>query len=182
MAEIREGRRPYTALDVLHRENLDHTLGVFGADLAEADRARLATAWERLAPWPDSVPGLTVLKDHAIIAPCSNGSIALMKRLAKFGGLPWDCILGAEIAQAYKPDPRVYLGCAAALRLDPGQVMMVAAHNGDLHAARAAGLMTGFLARPTEHGPGQATDLAPEGPWDVVAEDLLDLAAIVGRG
>ena len=179
MAPIRGGERPYTPLDVLHRENLDATLADVGATLPEAAAARLARVWERLAPWPDAVPGLTVLKAHAIIAPCSNGSIALMTRLAKFAGLPWDCILGAEIAQAYKPDPRVYRACAAALRLPPERVMMVAAHNGDLRAARAEGLMTAFLPRPEEHGPGQTTDLGPEGPWDVVATDILDLAAQV---
>ena len=180
MARIRSGARPYTALDVLHRENLDTTLAAFGADLPETERDALTTAWEKLPPWPESVPGLTVLKRHAIIAPCSNGSIALMTRLAKYGGLPWDCILGADIARAYKPDPRVYRACAEALRLPPEKVMMVAAHNGDLHAARAEGLMTAFLPRPTEHGPGQSTDLAPDGPWDVVAEDLTDLAARLG--
>jgi 2-haloacid dehalogenase len=180
MAAVREGRRPYVALDVLHREMLDETLAAFGLDLPEPARATLATAWERLPAWPDAGPGLAALKRRAIIAPCSNGSIALMTRLARFAGLPWDCILGADIARAYKPDPAVYRACAAALRLEPAAVMMVAAHNGDLHAARACGLMTAFLPRPAEHGPGQTTDLAPDGPWDVVAADLADLAARLG--
>jgi 2-haloacid dehalogenase len=180
MAPIREGRRGYTALDILHRETLDATLAAFGVTWPEAARADLATAWERLPPWPDSRPGLAVLKRHAIIAPCSNGSIALMTRLARFAGLPWDCILGAEIAQTYKPHPRTYLAAAEALRLPPDRVMMVAAHNPDLHAARAAGLQTAFLPRPAEHGPGQTTDLAPEADWDIVAADIIDLAARLG--
>jgi 2-haloacid dehalogenase len=177
MERVRSGARGYVALDTLHRENLDRTLAAFGAELPEADRAALNHAWEKLPPWPDSLPGLTRLKARFIIAPCSNGSIALMTRLAKFGGLPWDCILGAEIAQAYKPDPKAYLGSAAALALPPERVMMVAAHNDDLAAARALGMATAFVPRPAEHGPGQTTDLAPTQDWDVVAEDFSALAA-----
>ncbi len=178
MERIRSGGRGYVALDVLHRENLDATLAEFGleASFDEAARGALNRAWEKLPPWPDSVPGLTALKARYAIAPCSNGSIALMTWLARYGGLPWDAILGAEIARDYKPQPAVYLASAAALGLAPAEVMMVAAHNDDLVAARAAGLQTGFLPRPREHGPGQTTDLEPTSDWDVVAADLDDLA------
>jgi len=172
MARIREGGRGYVPLDELHRENLHKVAADFGVTAPES----LAHAWERLAPWPDVVPGLTALKTRHILAPCSNGSIALMTRLAKYAGLPWDCILGAEIAQDYKPRPQVYLASCAALQLEPTEVMMVAAHNDDLHAARAAGLKTAFIPRPTEHGPGQATDLAPDSQWDIIADDFQDLA------
>lgn len=178
MEEVRAGGRPYVALDVLHRENLDDTLAVFGLSdtLDEAAKADLARAWEHLPPWPDSVPGLTRLKRDYIIAPCSNGSIALMTHLARHAGLPWDCILGADIARAYKPQPQVYQACAAALRLEPQEVMMVAAHNADLHAARAAGLKTAFIPRPTEHGPGQTVDLEADAEWDLVVGVLGALA------
>jgi len=181
MAAIRDGRRGYTALDILHRENLEATLNAFGLGglLSESERDELNRAWEKLPPWPDAVPGLTALKTRYIVAPCSNGSIALMTRLAKYGGLPWDAILGAEIAQAYKPDPKVYRAAAAALALAAEEVMMVAAHNGDLAAARAQGLKTAFLPRPREHGEGQTRDLAPSSDWDVIARDLEDLAAIM---
>ncbi|NSX53495.1 haloacid dehalogenase type II [Parasulfitobacter algicola] len=175
MKRIRDGGRGYVALDDLHLENLDRVLRHF--DIQVDDRPALNTAWEKLDPWPDVVPGLMAIKDKAIIAPCSNGSIALMTRLARYAKLPWDCILGAEIAQDYKPKPAVYLASCAALRLEPAQVMMVAAHNDDLHAARAAGLMTAFVARPKEHGPDQTTDLTPDANWDIVAQDFLDLAA-----
>lgn len=174
MRPIREGARPYTPLDDLHRETLDATAAAFGVRVG--DPATLARAWERLDPWPDTVPGLRRLKQTHVIAPCSNGSIALMTHMARHAGLPWDCILGAEIAQDYKPNARVYLASAAALRLPPEAVMMVAAHNGDLHAARAAGLQTAFVPRSTEHGAGQTTDLAADGPWDILAESFLDLA------
>lgn len=178
MEAIRCGHRGYVALDVLHRENLDATLPEFGlSESVDATaRALLNRAWEKLPPWPDSVAGLTALKVSYAIAPCSNGSIALMTWLAKFGGLPWDAILGAEIARDYKPQAIVYRASASALGLAPEEVMMVAAHNGDLAAARAAGLKTAFLPRPEEHGPGQVTDLAPSEDWDVIAADLVDLA------
>jgi len=179
MARIRSGRRGYVALDDLHLENLDRVLVRFG--LAEAvdapTRHAMNRAWERLPPWADAVPGLHDLRARTIVAPCSNGSIALMTRLAREAGLPWDCILGADIAAAYKPDPAVYLASAAALRLAPGRVMMVAAHNDDLAAAQALGFRTAFVPRPGEHGAGQTTDLTPAGEWDVIAPDLRALAA-----
>ncbi len=172
MARVRDGDRGYVPLDDLHLENLQRIAARTGVTVPGA----LNTAWERLDPWPDVVPGLTRLKTQFIIAPCSNGSIALMTRLARFAGLPWDCILGADIAQDYKPNAAVYLAGCAALRLEPNHVMMVAAHNRDLAAARAAGLVTAFVPRPTEHGPNQASDLAPEEDWDVIASDFGDLA------
>jgi 2-haloacid dehalogenase len=181
MQKIRSGDRPYTELDVLHRENLDAVLEDFrvGGHFDEAARTELNRAWEKLPPWPDTVPGLTRLKEQFIIAPCSNGSIALMTRLSKFGDLPWDCILGAGVARAYKPDPQAYLRSCAALQLDPSQVMMVAAHNDDLFAARRAGLMTCFLPRPAEYGPDQTKDLKAESDWDVIAADIEDVARML---
>jgi 2-haloacid dehalogenase len=172
MARIRDGGRGYVALDDLHLENLHRVAAAFGVRAPDA----LNAAWERLDPWPDVVPGLTALKATQIVAPCSNGSIALMTRLAKHAGLPWDCILGAELARDYKPKPAVYRASYAALRLPAEAVTMVAAHNDDLAAARAAGLKTAFVPRPTEHGPGQGTDLEPTADWDIVARDFEDLA------
>jgi 2-haloacid dehalogenase len=173
---VRSGEREWVVLDVLHREALDHVLGELGLDLGESERDDLTLAWHRLDPWPDTVAGLTRLKERFVIAPCSNGHIAQSVNLAKHAGLPWDAILGAEIARAYKPDPRVYRGSVAALGLEPGEVMMVAAHNGDLRAAAACGLRTAFVARPREHGPGQHSDLRAEGDVDVEAADFVALA------
>ena len=182
MEAIRNGGRGYVALDVLHRENLDATLVDFGlaASVDESARTNLNRAWEKLPPWPDSVPGLTRLKARYAIAPCSNGSIALMTWLAKYGGLPWDAILGADVARDYKPQPAAYLASVAALGLTPAEVMMVAAHNSDLEAARAVGLQTAFVPRPTEHGPGQTIDLDPTSDWEVIASDFNDLAERLG--
>ena len=176
---VRSGRRPWVNLDVLHRIGLDIVLKDLHVDLPGADRQELVKAWHRLDPWPDTVQGLTELKAKYIIAPCSNGHIAQSVNLAKHAMLPWDAILGAELAHAYKPDPRVYDASVHALGLEPHEVCMVAAHNGDLKAAAQRGLRTAFVARPTEHGPDQTTDLEPEGDYDYVATDFVDLAELV---
>ena len=183
MEEVRSGRRSFVRLDVLHLENLAATLREFGIDPAAIPASELEAlnlAWRRLDPWPDSVSGLARLKRRFIVAPLSNGNIRLMLDLAKRAGLPWDAILGAEIAQAYKPSPESYLRNAEALMLKPESVCLVAAHNGDLEAARACGFRTAFIPRPTEHGPGQTTDLGPKEDWDLVANDLEDLANRLG--
>ena len=163
---VRSGARPWTTLDVLHREALDGLVTVDDPD-------ELMRVWHRLDPWPDTVEGLTRLKRKYVIAPCSNGHIALLVDLAKYAALPWDAILGAEIAHAYKPQPAAYLGSVSALGLEPGDVVMVAAHNGDLAAAAACGLRTAFVPRATE-------DTGATADWDIVATDFLDLAAQCG--
>jgi 2-haloacid dehalogenase len=183
MEEVRSGRRPFVRLDVLHLENLIATLPEFGMDPAAipaSEMEELNLAWRKLDPWPDSVSGLARLKRRFIIAPLSNGNIRLMLDLAKRAGLPWDAILGAEIAQAYKPSPESYLRNAEALMLKPESVCLVAAHNDDLKAARACGFRTSFIPRPTEQGKDQTTDLGPEEDWDVAANDLEDLAHRLG--
>jgi 2-haloacid dehalogenase len=179
MDQVRSGRRPFTRLDVLHRENLEAILPEFGIDRNKAPASELNElnlAWHRLDPWPDSVAGLTRLKAEFIIAPLSNGNIALILNMAKRAGLPWDAILGAEVAQAYKPSPEVYLRTAEVLAMEPEQICLAAAHNGDLAAARKCGMRTAFIPRPTEHGPNQTTDLRADQDWDVIAADIGDLA------
>jgi 2-haloacid dehalogenase len=183
MEEIRSGHRLFARLDVLHRENLEAMLPEFGIDrsaVLPSELDGLNLAWHKLDPWPDSVPGLTRLERRFVIAPLSNGNIRLMLDMAKRAALPWDAILGAEVAQAYKPSPEAYLRTAEALMLQPGQVCLVAAHNNDLAAARRCGLRTAFIPRPMEHGPGQTIDLRPEEDWDAVASDLMDLAGQLG--
>lgn len=183
MAAVRAGQRSFTLLDTLHRENLEGVLRDYGADpgaIPAAELDDLNRAWHRLDPWPDSVPGLTRLRARFIIAPLSNGNIALLLNMAKRAGLPWDAILGAEVAQAYKPQPEAYRRTAAALALTPGECMMVAAHNGDLHAARGVGMATAFVPRPHEHGPGQTSDLTATAPWDLIVPDFLTLAGRLG--
>lgn len=178
---VRSGARPWVTLDVLHRDALDRVLAEAGLDeVGAADRDELTRAWHRLDPWPDTVEGLTRLKRRAVIAPHSNGHVALLLTMARRAGLPWDLILGAETARAYKPDPASYLRNVELVGMVPGEVMMVAAHNSDLVAAAACGMRTAFVRRPAEHGPGQTTDLQPEGDWDVVADDLIDLAERIG--
>ena len=181
MDRVRRGERPFVMLDVLHRETLDRLTADFGiAGLDEAARQEMNRMWHRLRPWPDSVAGLARLKRRFTVATLSNGNVALLTAMAKNAGLPWDTIFGGDIFRHYKPDPETYLGACALLDLKPAEVMMVAAHNGDLAAARGLGLRTAFFPRPTEYGPLQAGDLAPEQDWDVVARDVEDLAARLG--
>jgi 2-haloacid dehalogenase len=168
---VRSGARPWTTLDVLHREALDRLLAERGLRVGDPDD--LNRAWHRLDPWPDVVEGLTRLKRAHVIAPCSNGHIALLVNMAKRAGLPWDAILGAEVARAYKPQPAAYLRSVEALGLRPEDVAMVAAHNADLAAAAACGLKTVFVPRPTE-------DTEPTADWDIVAPDFLELASQCG--
>lgn len=167
---VRSGKRPWVNLDVLHRIGLDKVLRDAGLTLAEDDRDELVKGWHRLDPWPDVVDGLTKLKETHIIAPCSNGHIAQSVNLAKFAKLPWDAVLGAEIARAYKPDPRVYRDSVYALGLEVDEVCMVAAHRQDLRAAAEVGLMTAFVERYGE-------DPGPPFEADIVAYDFAELAA-----
>lgn len=180
MEKVRSGRRPFTRLDVLHRENLVGAVAEFGIDPARvpADEFdELNLVWHRLDPWPDVIAGLERIRSHYVIAPLSNGNIGLLLDMAKRAGIPWDAILGAEVTQAYKPLPEAYLGTAEVLGMDPEELCLVAAHNDDLAAARRCGLKTGFVPRPSEHGPGQIGDLVPAHDWDIVAEDFVALAA-----
>ena len=175
MQAVRAGQRPFVRLDVLHRENLVSILPSFGIDPDDVDPDELDhlnRAWHRLDPWPDAVRGLTRMKARFTIAPLSNGNIGLLLNMAKRAGLPWDAILGAEVARAYKPAPEAYLRTLDILDLRPEQACLVAAHNADLAAARACGLRTAFVTRPTE-------DPEPDQAWDLVARDFLDLADLL---
>ncbi|WP_315719970.1 MULTISPECIES: haloacid dehalogenase type II [unclassified Bradyrhizobium] len=182
MDEVRRHpERGYVILDVLHRRSLETLVAQLGiTGLNEADLDHLTRGWHRLHPWADSVAGLTRLKSRYIIAPLSNGNVALLTNMAKFAGLPWDLILSAELFAHYKPDPETYLGAARLLGLAPGEVMMVAAHNNDLEAAQRYGLKTAFVARPTEYGPLQTRDFDATGAWDIVAADFNGIADRLG--
>jgi 2-haloacid dehalogenase len=180
MEEIRSGRAPFLKLDVLHRKNLERILPRFGiSGLPEETAQHLNLAWHRLDAWPDVAKGLTRLKTRFRLAPCSNGNISLMVDIARRNGLPWDAILGAEIAGDFKPKPRVYLASAAAFDLAPNECMMVAAHSNDLKAAAALGLATAHIARPDEYGPGTG-ETAPKVPVEFAAKSLEDLAGQLG--
>ncbi len=180
MEEVRSGRRPFTRLDVLHRENLEKVMQAQGINAAAQDLDALNLAWHALDPWPDVLLGLHRLRRRFFLAPLSNGNILLLANMAKRAGIPWDAILGAEPARAYKPQPEAYLNTADILGMRPDEVCLVAAHNGDLRAARKAGLATAFIPRVTEHGAGQSIDLTAEDPWDCVADDFIDLARRLG--
>ncbi len=181
MSRVRSGELPWTKLDRLHRMTLDRILVDFGIKgLSESETDALNRAWHRLRPWPDAVAGLTRLKKKFTIAPLSNGNISLITDMAKHSGLPWDCVLGAELVRHYKPDREVYQSAADFLDLATAEVMMVAAHLGDLRAAKAVGLKTAFVKRPLEFGPGGKPDLNADASVDVSATDFNDLAGQLG--
>jgi 2-haloacid dehalogenase len=181
MDRVRRGDLPWMNIDTLHRMILDDLLVRFRIDgLPEPEKDHLNRAWHRLAPWKDSVAGLKRLKKKFVIATLSNGNVALLTNMAKHGGLPWDCVLSAELFGHYKRDREVYEGAARLLGLAPGQVMMVAAHKDDLDAAAATGLRTAFVARPMERGDPAKADVAPEARFDVNAKDFADLAKQLG--
>ena len=181
MNKVRTGELPWTNLDALHRMSLDEVLDEFEiSGLSDEEKTEVNLFWHKLKGWPDSPPGLFRLKHKFIISPMSNGNIALMTNMGKYAGLPWDCILGAEVARHYKPDPESYLTAVELLGLQPEQVLMVAAHQGDLLSSAKVGLKTAFVPRPLERGPNNRPDPTPDPSFNVVATDFLDLATKVG--
>jgi len=177
MARVRSGELGWTLIDDLHRMVLDQVLPQFGlAHLDEAARAHLNRVWHRLDPWPEAVAGVKRLKSRYICCTLSNGNLGLLTRMARRAGLPWDCILSAEVFRAYKPDPATYLGAAKVFELPPARVMLVAAHHDDLAGARACGLRTAYVERPFEFGRDQPKDVAARPGNDLHSRDLLDLA------
>lgn len=173
------GEAPFQRLDALHRAMLDEIIEEYGLQaIGDADRGELVRGWHRLTPWPDTIPGLTTLRQRHILTPLSNGGIGLLTRLARASGIPFDCILSAELAGTYKPDPRVYQLVPGYFDVPPDKVLMVACHPSDLDGAARAGLRTAFVSRPLEWGPGAAAPPPPP-TADLTAEDMIALAAKV---
>jgi len=181
MQKVRSGELPWLRIDALHRLILDDLLDDFGLrGLAERDIDHLNRAWHRLDAWPDAVEGLSRLKARYVITTLSNGNFSLLTNMAKRAGLPWDCIISAELFRHYKPDPETYLGTADLLGIAPADLMLVACHPDDLRAARAAGCRTGYVERPLEFGPGHAPPRVDDGEFDIVARDFVELADRLG--
>jgi 2-haloacid dehalogenase len=180
MNKVRTGDLPWTNLDSLHRMQLDPLLEQFKITLSAKDTDHLNKIWHRLRGWPDASPGLARLKTRYVISPLSNGNVALLTNMGKFASLPWDCILGAEIFHHYKPDPEVYLGAAEILGLQPPEVMMCAAHGGDLLAASKLGLRTAYIYRPLELGPDQTVERFNTATFDIAVESFEELASALG--
>lgn len=181
MQRVMSGELGWTLIDDLHRMILDGLLRQFGiGDLDEARKKHLNKVWHRLDPWPDSVEGLRRLKARFTICTLSNGNIGLLTNMAKRAGLPWDCILSAEVFRAYKPDPATYLGVARVFDVAPGEVMLVAAHHDDLAGARACGLRTAYIERPLEYGAARPKDVSPRAENDLHASSFTALADMLG--
>ncbi|OBB26933.1 haloacid dehalogenase, type II [Mycolicibacterium peregrinum] len=180
MDRVRRGELPWTRIDDLHRAILVSLLEEAAVEAGPDEIDHLNRAWHRLDPWPDSVAGLTRLKQHYLITTLSNGNVSLLTNMAKHAGLPWDCVISAELFRHYKPDLEAYRGCADLLDIAPEELMLVAAHPSDLRAARTAGLGTAYVARPLEHGPDATPyDVTADG-FDIVAADFVDLADQLG--
>lgn len=181
MQRVRSGELGWTRIDELHRMILDELLQRFAIHhLDEESKRHLNRVWHRLDPWPDSVAGITRLKAKHVVCTLSNGNIGLLTDMAKRAGLPWDCILSAEVFRAYKPDPATYLGVAATFDAAPAEVMLVAAHHDDLAAARACGLLTAYIERPLEFGAAKPKDVSPQAGNTMHCTSLVDLADKLG--
>ncbi|MGH2819709.1 MAG: haloacid dehalogenase type II [Actinomycetota bacterium] len=181
MDRVRNGALPWMKFDALHLLSLEEVLDEFAIDgFSEADKAELNSSWQRLDPWPDTVAGLGRLRARYIVAALSNGNLGLLTRMAKHAGLPWDCILSAEMAHAYKPDPAVYALAADLLDVEPSEILMVAAHDYDLDAARSSGMGTAYVRRPREFGDaGKPEPQRLEG-YDLVVGSFEELADALG--
>ena len=175
LAEVNTQKRPWGNFDELHFVTLDDLLRERGLDASDETRHRLVAAWHALDPWPDVKDGLVQLRSTHVVATLSNGHMAMLVDLARHGDLRFDCVLSAELARAYKPDPAVYLSAARLLALDPGEVMLVAAHPWDLKGARTAGLRGALVRRPLEYGPNSPE--RDDADADHVVDDLPELAA-----
>lgn len=181
MDAVRRGDREWRTLDTLHRESLITLISRHNiTGLTEEEIDHLNRVWHRLDPWPDVLDGLNRLRTKYILATLSNGNISLLVNMAKRAGLPWDAVLGAEPARAYKPLPQCYLRNARFLNLEPAQCMLVAAHNNDLESARTLGFRTAFVSRPTEHGSKQDIDLKAESDWDISTDSMTGVANTLG--
>lgn len=181
MEKVRRAELPWTNIDALHRMILDGLLKDFQiSGLSEDEINHFNRVWHRLEPWPDVPQGLLRLKKKFLIATLSNGNVALLANMAKRAALPWDVILSAELVRRYKPDPEVYRTAAKWLDVQPQEAVMVAAHKGDLKAARSTGMRTAFVPRPLEWGPQGRVDTTPDPGFDFIASDFIELAAKLG--
>jgi 2-haloacid dehalogenase len=183
MNRVRSGELAWTRIDGLHRIILEQVAAQHGlGDLPPAELDELNRAWHRLPAWPDTVEGLNMLKKSYTITTLSNGNFSLLTEMAKRAGLPWDCVISAELFHHYKPDPETYLGCADLLGIEPHELMLAACHPEDLRAARHLGLRTGYVERAHEHGERARLPDVEDGEFDFVATDIVDLARQMANG
>ena len=177
MDRVRSSESSWENIDTLHRGILDSLIEKFDIEgLSETEIDHFNRAWHRLDPWPDAIEGLLRLRRKYVIATLSNGNVALLVNMAKYAGLTWDCIFSAELFKHYKPDPETYQGAARLMGIKTDEMVMVAAHKSDLHAARAVGCKTAFIPRPLEYGPESTPDVEPDLEFDTTAKNFILLA------
>jgi 2-haloacid dehalogenase len=179
--KVAEGEMEWTRVSRLQRTRLEELLKEREiTSLDEDQKEELNRVWRRLDPWPDSVEGLARLRARFMVCTLSNANLGLLAEMAKNAGLPWDCILSAEVFREYKPHPATYLGVAEIFEIEPREVMLVAAHHRELHSARACGLQTAYVERPREFGPNRLKDVYRNAEHSLHAKDLVHLATLLG--
>ncbi|OAL45108.1 haloacid dehalogenase [Pyrenochaeta sp. DS3sAY3a] len=140
---------PFVSVDEHHLKSLRGLLvqwdleGLFTDD----ELLSLSLTWHKLEPWADSAPGIAMLNQMSRTCTLSNGNISLLSDLRAFSGIPFSHLFSAEMFESYKPSPKVYLGAAGKLDLDPSQCAMVAAHLNDLEAAKQHGFRVIYVER-----------------------------------
>jgi 2-haloacid dehalogenase len=181
LAKVRTGQREFANYDVLQAETMRELAPQFGLPpLSDETLDYLAKMWHQLPAWPDTVEGMARLRTKYLVAPLSNGHVALVMSLARGAGIGFDTVFGADVFRQYKPDPKTYLGAVALLGCAPAEVLFVASHPSDLAAAASCGLRTCFVSRPLEYGGLEVEKPPAEGDVDVMVGDLLELATVMG--
>jgi 2-haloacid dehalogenase len=181
LAKVRTGQREWANYDELQSETLRELAPQFGLPALSDDTLNhLARMWHELPGWPDTAAGMARLRTKYLVAPLSNGHVALLMSLARTAGITFDAVFGADVFRQYKPDPKTYLGAVALLGLGAGEVLFVASHPSDLEAAAGCGLRTCYVSRPLEYGAGIVVEQSPaEGEFDLMVGDLLELATVM---
>ncbi len=173
---VRRGDLPWLNADQLHRRVLDEVMDAhpqFKLDMNERDE--LNQVWRRMNAWPGSAECLEALRSRYKVTVLTVMSWAIAVDCSKHNGISWDGILSCEFLGHYKPEPEAYQASARYLGLDISEVMMCAAHKGDLQAAARAGMPTAYVPVPGERGEGNDPDMSPDPSFTINATNFPDL-------
>jgi 2-haloacid dehalogenase len=155
---------------------LDYAGEALRLPLTPPTRHRLLDAYLDLSPYPDVGPALAALAPLPRLI-LSNGTREMLEPLAASTGIAQhlDAILSVDLADVYKPSPRVYQLAVDHLKLLPIRVGFVSSNGWDVAGAKAFGLTSIWVSRagaPLErHGPRP----------DAIIASLAELPALVGK-
>lgn len=179
-SDILNGHRPWESPSSLRFKALQRILDQRApGQFSKSELESLNSVWQRMEVWPDTLPGLHRLKREYTLATLSNADMSDMVKLSKLRGLPWDLIMSSELAQTVKPSEKVYQLAPLYLGLKPEEIMMVACHKLDLHAAKSIGMRTAFVPRVLEKGPDGKVDTTPDKEFNLNASSFLELADLL---